>query len=257
MAAIDLRAAWNRLSAGYQEQHRIPTASAHYGPWSPPESELNLLGDVRGQRILEVGCGGGQCSIAFARQGAEAAGLDLSDEQLDFARRLAAQEGVSVQFVQGSADDLSAFADGGWDIVFSAYAFQYVRNMERCLAECSRVLRPGGGLVFSLDHPFRDCFADDEDDEMSITPVRSYFANEPMRWNWGNTGVRMESYHFSIGQWSEMLTAAGFALRRILEPAPPEDMLDEIWPYDDALASLRLIPQTIIFVAEKPTIHAP
>ena len=40
-------------------------------------------------------------------------------------------------------------------------------------------------------------------------------------------------------------------LLRLLEPAPPEEMLDEIWPSDDALSALRLIPQTIIFVAEK------
>ena len=255
MADIDMRSAWNRLSADYQAQHRIPTHSAHYGWWSPPESELNLLGDVRGLRILEVGCGGGQCSIAFARQGAVAAGLDLSDEQLHFARRLAEQEGVAVQFVQGSAADLSAFADGAWDLVFSAFAFQYIADMPRCLSECSRVLRRGGRLVFSLDHPFRDCFNDfdaaDGSEEMSIVPARSYFDNSPMRWDWGNTKIRMESYHFSIGQWSEMLLAAGFHLRRILEPAPPTDLLDEIWPLDDALASLRLIPQTIIFVAEK------
>lgn len=249
MTSIDMRAAWNQLSAGYQDQHRIPTDSAHYGWWSPPESELKLLGDVRGQRILEVGCGGGQCTIAFARQGAVAAGLDLSDEQLAFGRRLAEQEGVTAQFVQGSAENLSAFADRSWDIVFSAFAFQYVANMSRCLAECSRVLRAGGRLVFSLDHPFRDCFADSVDDEMSIVPVRSYFDNEPMRWRWGNTGIHMESYHWSIAQWVEMLAAAGFGVRRILEPSPPADMLDAVWPTDDALASLRLIPQTIIFVA--------
>jgi SAM-dependent methyltransferase len=255
MSLIDMRAAWNRLSNDYQSQHRIPTDSAHYGWWAPPEREMNLLGEVRGLRVLEVGCGGGQCSIAFARQGAVAAGLDLSDEQLAFARRLAEQEGVAVRFVQGSADNLAAFADGEWDIVFSAFAFQYVGNMPRCLAECSRVLRPGGRLVFSLDHPFRDCFIDFDAasgvEEMSIVPTRSYFDNAPMRWNWGNTGIHMESHHFSIGQWSEMLAGAGFQLRRILEPAPPTDMLDEIWPLDDALASLRLIPQTIIFVAQK------
>lgn len=184
-------------------------------------------------------------------QGAIAAGLDLSDEQLAFGRSLARQEGVIAQFVQGSAEDLSAFADGAWDVVFSAFAFQYVANMAACLHECSRVLRTGGRLVFSLDHPFRDCFTDAETDEMSIVPLRSYFDNAAMRWQWGNTGIRMESYHWSIAQWVEMLATAGFQLRRILEPAPPADMLDAVWPTDDALASLRLIPQTIIFIAEK------
>ena len=51
----------------------------------------------------------------------------------------------------------------------------------------------GGRLVVSLDHPFRDCFSDDAEDEMSITPVRSYFSNEPMRWQWRSTGIRRSS----------------------------------------------------------------
>ena len=77
MTPIQMRRAWNQVSAHYQRRHAIPTNSAHYGPWAPLENELRLLGDVRGRRILEVGCGGGQCSIAFAKQGALAAGLAL------------------------------------------------------------------------------------------------------------------------------------------------------------------------------------
>ena len=42
-AQIDMRAAWNRTSAGYQRLHQIPTDAAHYGPWAPDESELDNL----------------------------------------------------------------------------------------------------------------------------------------------------------------------------------------------------------------------
>jgi len=255
MSALSLnREGWNRISGWYQDRHAIPTHSAHYGPWAPLENDLRLLGTVQGLRILEVGCGGGQCAIAFARQGATVAGLDLSDAQLDFARNLAAAEGVDIPFTQGSAEDLSAFADGAWDVVFSAYAFQYVADMARCLAECARVLRPGGRLLFSLDHPFRDCFADpDEDFEPTIYASRSYFDPKPMRWLFGNTGVPMVSYHRTVAEWVTLLADAGFGLRRMLEPEPPAEMLDEIWPLDDALSALRLVPPTIIFLAQKST----
>ena len=252
MPQTDLRTAWNRLSANYQQRHAIPTHSAHYGPWAPLENDLRLLGDVHGRRILEVGCGGGQCAIAFARQGALVTGLDLSDAQLDFARQLASREQVEVHFVQGTAEDLSSVAATSQEIVFSAYAFQYVAEMPRCLAECARVLSTGGLLVFSLDHPFRDCFFDAEEDEMAVYPVRSYFDGAPMHWLWsGVPGAAMTSYHHTIASWLAMLAAAGFRLQRLLEPAPPTELLDEIWPSDDALSALRMIPQTIIFVAEK------
>ena len=193
--SIDMRAAWNQIAAHYQSHHAIPTDSAHYGPWAPLENELRLLGDVRGRRILEVGCGGGQCSIAFAKQGAIVAGLDLSDAQLDFARKLAASEGVSANFVHGSAEDLHLFADGAWDVVFSAYAFQYVADMPRALGECARVLGAHGRLVFSLDHPFRDCFFDFEENDVTLYPARSYFDHSPMAWTFDDTGVWLSLIH--------------------------------------------------------------
>lgn len=246
------RDGWNRISAWYQQRHAIPTHSAHYGPWAPLENDLRLLGDVRGLRILEVGCGGGQCAIAFAKQGATVEGMDLSDAQLAHARALADVEGVHVTFVQGSAEDLSAFDPGAYDLLFSAYAFQYVERMDLCLRECARLLRPGGRLAFSLDHPFRDCFSDLEADyETTIYASRSYFDRSPMRWLFGDTGVPMTSYHHTLSDWVAMLGDAGLVLHRLLEPEPPAEMLDEIWPMDDALSALRFVPPTIIFLAEK------
>lgn len=248
---IDMRSAWNANSRSYQSLHEMPTESAHYGPWAPPENELRLLGDVRGSRILEIGCGGGQCCIAFARQGATVAGVDLSDDQIAFAKNLAAKEGANASFYQGDAVELSGFEEGDWDVIFSTYSFQYIEEMEACLAACARVLTPSGRLVFCLDHPFRDCFHDDEEDETAIYPVRSYFDRSPMRWTFSNSGVEMVSYHRSVAAWCDMLAAAGFRLVRLLEPEAPTEMLDEIWPEDGALASMRSVPQTIIFVAEK------
>lgn len=248
----DMRAAWDETSADYQARHRIPTHTAHYGPFAPTENELRLLGDVAGLRILEVGCGGGQCAVAFAKQGATVAGQDLSDVQVAFARKLAAGEGVSVEFVQGSAEDLSAFGDGGWDVVFSAYAFQYVADMARCLAECHRALIPGGRLVFSLDHPFRDCFWDEDDDEQTLFPVRSYFDDRPTDWRFGgHTGARMRSYHRTTAHWIDLLHAAGFRLIRLLEPSPPANLADDSWATDYDTEIAMKVPQTIIFVAER------
>ncbi len=248
----DMRTAWDETSADYQDRHRIPTHSAHYGPFAPKENELRLLGDVGGKRILEVGCGGGQCAIAFAKQGATVAGQDLSEVQLAFARKLAAAEGVQIDFTQGSVEDLSAFGDASWDVVFSAYVFQYVADMARTLAECRRALVPGGRLVFSLDHPFRDCFWDDEDDEHVLFPVRSYFDTRPTDWRFeGHTGATMRTYHRTIADWIDLLTGAGFRLVRLLEPSPLPTLADDPWATDYDIEVAMKVPQVIVFVAEK------
>jgi SAM-dependent methyltransferase len=244
-----MRAAWNRVSAAYQDRHRIPIDSAHYGPWAPAENELRLLGDVAGKRILELGCGGGQCSIAFALQGASAVGIDLSDAQLQFARRLAVEAGAPVEFVQGDAADLSRFAAASFDVVFSAYALQYVAAIEACLREAARVLAPAGQLVFSLDHPFRDCFWDEEDDEESLTPARSYFLRGAMDWRFDG-GEWMRSYHRTVGDWIALLGAAGLRVQKILEPEPAlAPGTEDAWAESYDLETARVIPQTIIFVA--------
>ncbi|MCX6047151.1 MAG: class I SAM-dependent methyltransferase [Chloroflexi bacterium] len=246
-----MRHQWNQISATYQARHQITTQDIHYGPWSPSERELHLLGNIQGQRVLELGCGGGQCCISFARKGAYVVGLDVSDAQLTFARALAAREKVTVEFIQGSAECLTQWPEGSWDLVFSIYTFQYIEQIEHCLAECYRVLRPGGQLIFSLDHPLRACFFDAEDDELALYPVRSYFDNAPLSWIFPETQVMLQARHYTIAQWLDLLQAQGFRLQRLVEPPPPAALLDEFWPLDSAYASLRHIPQTIIFVAIK------
>jgi len=246
-----MRDAWNQISASYQARQQIQTGSAHYGPFAPPESELQLLGDVNELQILELGCGGGQTSIAFAQQGATVMGVDISDQQLRFARALAAQAGVTVTFVQGDGSALPNVQTAQWDLIFSTYTLQYVADLSRCLAECRRLLRPGGRLVFSLDHPLRDCFFDAEEEELAPYPTRSYFDNTPLRWRFPDTTVQLRAQHLAIAQWIDLLTINGFLLNRLVEPTPPQAVLDELWPRDSAYSPLRNIPQTIIFVAQK------
>lgn len=246
-----MREAWNRVSARYQARQQIATTDIHYGPWAPGERQLQLLGEVQGQRVLELGCGGGQCCLALAKRGALAVGIDLSDEQIAFARTLAAQEKVQVTFICGSATDLVGVQSNNWDLVFSVYTFPYIDDMPRCLAECYRVLRPGGRLIFSLDHPLRDCFFDAEEEELALYPVRSYFDNNPMQWTFADTGVRMQSQHYTLSQWVNLLQTNGFQLHQVVEPLPPTDLVDELWPLDSPYAPLRNLPQTIIFVAQK------
>ncbi len=250
--AIDMRAAWNRISPGYQAQHQITVDAAHYGPFMPSEAELRLLGDVAGRRVLELGCGGGQCSIAFARQGARATGIDLSDEQIAFARGLAEEQGAVAAFEQGDAAELDRFAAASFDIVFSAYALHYVLAIEQCLAGVSRVLVPGGLFVFSLDHPMREVFWDEEADENSLIAARSYWQRGAMEWQWSGGGPAMRSFHRTIGDWVDLLHAAGLQVQRILEPEPQLDRAERIsWADSYDLEIVRLIPQTVIFVARK------
>src|ERR1700722_4604075 len=178
----DNAAAWDRYAAAYQASAQLPTTVVHYGPDIPTEVELRLLGDLRGKRVLELGCGGAQCSIAFAKAGATAIGVDFSAEQLAFARRLAEREEVRLDLRHGDLADLAFLRADSIDLAFSAYAFGYVEDLNRVFRQVHRVLKVGAPLVFSLPHPAYDMIDDDADPALLVR--RSYFDRTPIDYKW-------------------------------------------------------------------------
>lgn len=119
------------------------------------------IGDVpAGARVLDVGCGGGQnlCSLAESQPSAELTGLDLSPRQVARATARSRRFGDRVAIVEGSALDLP-FDDGRFDFVVSIGSIKHWPDMRRGVAECARVLAPGGRLVIA--EADRGCRLDD------------------------------------------------------------------------------------------------
>jgi len=137
---------WNIISKSYQKNTKISLQDVHYGPISPGESELKLLGDVKGKDILEVGCGGGQNSIVLSKWGANVAGLDISERQIEYAKKLARKEHAKVRFYLGNMENLTIFADRSFDIGLSSFAVGYVDHLSTTFAEIYRVLRKKGDI---------------------------------------------------------------------------------------------------------------
>src|SRR3954447_19544140 len=220
LVPTDNAAAWDRHSASYQEGARLPTDVAHYGPDIGTEADLRLLGDLKGKRVVELGCGGAQCSIAFAKQGATAIGIDFSAEQLAFARRLCEREEVRVELRQGDLADLAFLRADSIDLVFSAYTFGYVEDLNRVFRQVHRVLKPNAPLVFSLPHPAYDMI-DDDDPEQPLLVRRSYFDRSPIDYSWN--GISFTDYHHTISDLYMGLFRAGYRVDLMLEPEPQAD----------------------------------
>ena len=106
-----------------------------------------------GESILDIGGGPGQYSIHYARRGHAVTLLDLSDENVRFAKKKARQYGVKIDAMQGNATDLSGFADDSFDIVFLMGPLYHLMTEEtriRAIREATRVLKPGGYLFCSF-----------------------------------------------------------------------------------------------------------
>lgn len=100
-----------------------------------------------GGRVLEVGCGTGLILRRVAPLAAEAVGIDISPGML----AQAAARGLNV--VQGSATELP-FDDASFDLVYSFKVLSHVEDIDRALAEMTRVTRPGGRLLLEFYNPW-------------------------------------------------------------------------------------------------------
>src|SRR5262245_28030683 len=108
---------------------------------------LALLPDVRGRRVLDLGCGAGQLARFLAEQGAgEVTGVDLSERMLALARTDGAHPRVT--YLRAAMEDLT-FPDARFDLVVSSLAFHYVPDYRGLVGRIAAWLAPGGVLVFS------------------------------------------------------------------------------------------------------------
>ena len=106
---------------------------------------IRHLGDVRGKKVLELGAGAGESSVYLAKCGADVVASDISQGMLDVVTRLAGVHGVEVGTQKASAEELP-FEDGTFDVVYAGNVLHHV-DLDKCLAESSRVLKSGGVFV--------------------------------------------------------------------------------------------------------------
>ena len=106
-----------------------------------------------GDDILDIGGGPGHYAVHYARQGHRVTLLDLSEENVRFAKKKARQYGVRITALQGNALDLSRFPDDSFGTVFLMGPLYHLMNEEsrvQAILEAKRVLKPGGFLFSSF-----------------------------------------------------------------------------------------------------------
>lgn len=245
------RTYWESAAHDYQQEHGDFLGGARFvwGPEGLDEADAQLLGDVRGRRVLEVGAGAAQCSRWLRGQGADALAVDISLAQLRESRALDARLGGAVPVL--AADGLALpLTDDCVDVAFSAYgAPQFVADAIGLQREVARVLRPGGRWVFSVTHPVRWSFPDDPGPG-GLTATSSYFDRRPYVEQEPDGTPTYAEHHRTLGDRVRDVVAAGFRLVDLVEPPWPEE-LTQSWGQWSPLRG-ELLPGTAVFVCQLP-----
>jgi SAM-dependent methyltransferase len=113
------------------------------------EYAFHLLGDTRGKRVLDLGCGGGECTTLVAAHGGRVAALDISTDLLAMTRQRTVLDGSTeaVAPLCGSVHSIP-LASESVDVVFGMAVLHHV-NVALAAAEVHRVLKPGGRAIFT------------------------------------------------------------------------------------------------------------
>lgn len=210
------RASWDAFSDEYQARHGPQLAVSSglaWGTWQIPEAELQVLGDVAGKDVLELGSGAAQWSIALARAGARPVGLDLSMRQLEHARRLMAEAGVEFQLVHASAEAVP-LPDASFDIVFCDHGAMTFADPYRTVPEAARLLRPGGLLAFDHEAPLQTICWPLEAERAGETLALDYFGLHAI-----DDGEDV-SFQLTHGDWIRLFRANGLEVEDLLELRP-------------------------------------
>lgn len=173
---------WNKQASRYQASTSFLFDDVDYGDRDlPTEKDLHLIGNVEGKRILELGCGGANCGIALAKQGAIVTCSDISKEQIAYAQNNAKRENVDIDFIISAMEDLNF--DNEFDIVISMAALMYIKDIEKVFHNVNKYLKDGGIFVFSLNDP---TFYSVAAKYLWNDPIeqQSYFYSGDERWKW-------------------------------------------------------------------------
>jgi len=247
--ADEAKAWWEANAREFQAMAQLPI-DVIYGT-HVSEEKLQLIGPVAGKTLLEIGCGAAQCGIAFAKQGAIVTGVDIAAAQLEIARELVAQNGVSITFHQRDMADLTPIASTSQDIVFSSIAFHYVDEIVACFHEVYRVLKPQGIFVFSIAHPFSEMM-----DGSTLLPTSSYFDTGKVVLGLEvseEVGFAFAENRRTVSDYFNALVGAGLQVEKMIEPdvrpVDPNDPQNYRWGQTPAF--LATFPGVLIFKSRK------
>jgi SAM-dependent methyltransferase len=215
------RAAWTTSNAAHTDAAAPEKWAQEHIDWGTTgalEADVNVLPDVAGKDVVELGCGTGYFGAWLARRGARVVGVDVTPAQLDTARRMEARFGLGLQFVEANAEETGLPGDA-FDLAVSEYGASIWCDPAKWLPEAARLLRVGGHLVFLRNSTLSVLCMTEEGPESETLqrPQRGLY-----RLEWSEPEPQVE-FQLGHGDLFALLRACGFEVEALVELYAAED----------------------------------
>ncbi|MCL5092038.1 MAG: class I SAM-dependent methyltransferase [Candidatus Marsarchaeota archaeon] len=226
MMERELSRAYDTIAQQFHDQRA--SGKQFYNEFLDMPNTLRTIGNVRGRKVLDIGCGPGLYANILHRRGAEVHGIDISEKEIEIAK----QHYKGIDFRVASAPALP-YANGYFDLVLIALAFTHFDDMDKALEEACRVLKTGGRLVISDGNPVIDATKGIKMKRKTrSSPVRyfklkrnfgNYFDEKVKYVHWKKKDaydVQIPVWHVTYETFFRMFREHGLALRNYTDSRP-------------------------------------
>lgn len=161
---------------------------------------LEWLDPKEGEKILDIACGGGELSLKIAEKGSKVCGINLSEDEIKYAKCLAERERILCEFKVGNAEDLP-YQDKYFDKVVCSSSLEHFKDDIKALKEMHRVLKPNGSVVLTVD-----CLTYPISDELKKKHrkkfyVVNYYTSEKLKERFEISGFKMNRSKYLLCSW--------------------------------------------------------
>jgi 2-polyprenyl-3-methyl-5-hydroxy-6-metoxy-1,4-benzoquinol methylase len=213
-------AEWDKMASWWHTEAADHGVYHQYTDIDPVVKEL--LGSVRGKKVIEIGCGNGYFSRTLAKHGAKVTALDVSSKMIAIANAEEKKKPLGIVYLPRDAARLHGIKSGFFDLAVANMVLMDIVNIEAAIKEIGRVLKPGGRLVFSILHP-----AFMFDGTWENVKGKSRYGRIVWRYlhpysdinHWDGRQLNTKGYVRPLGFYMQALRAAGFAVTDFREIA--------------------------------------
>jgi len=233
------RRQWNRAATSWVQFVR--SGKNYYAEYLNGPALKEAVGNVRGKRVLDIGCGEGCFSRFFASVGAEVTGVDLSEAMIKAAIEEEENRNLGIKYYVADAANLHMLSSGTFDVAYCHMALDDIADYWGAIAEASRVLKAEGRFVILMEHPCFDTRSlkgkmvggwktrprKDGSVQHLYYQVEDYFQRHSYTCEWKmkrlTSSFVTTSFHRTLSDYANALAKHGFVITKLNEPRPLEE----------------------------------